>query len=403
MLKLSINCIIFVEKMEEPNENGEEQEISCVICTRSFASKGSLATHKRTHTGEKPYTCKICNKSYFDRSTFDKHKLTHLQIRPFECHVCENRFTDKRVLNRHMKIHTGEKPFACTFCDWKFSYRGDLNSHKKTHLNDKPFSCNKCKKSFATKAILTVHERVHTGEKPYKCDVCDKRFADRSTLHGHKRIHTQEKSFACDTCGTKFSSSSNCQKHKKLCCSQNKITTKNPRESKVKLKEINISNLDIKIEENENYERIDNPLSIDSIALRDNNEHDFDQTINDHEIVDDLAPSEWKNDRVEEKNKQQNEIKLTKGTAKKVDTRTSKYINKTTGEIGKSFLSEIKQDLKSTSNSEIFDDNEMLSVEKEATNAKDNIKSGVDNSDTDNVEIYLENASVEEALAFFSS
>jgi uncharacterized Zn-finger protein len=301
-----------------------------------------------------------------------------------------------------MKIHTGEKPFECTFCDWKFSYSGDLNSHKKTHLNEKPFPCSKCKKSFATKAILTVHERVHTGEKPYKCDVCDKRFADRSTLHGHKRIHTQEKPFACDICGMKFISSSNCQKHIKKCCwSQNKISTKKPRETKMKLKEISVSNLDIKIEENENYERIDDPISIAISAQKDNNEHDFDQTINDHDFVDDLTPSEWKNDKVEEKNKQQNKIKLTKGKVKKVDTRISKYINKTTSEIGKSFLSETKQDLKSTSNSEIFDENEMLSGEKEATNVKDNIKLDVDNYD--NVEIYLENASVEEALALFSS
>ena len=42
-----------------------------------------------------------------------------------------------------------------------------------------------------------------------------------------------------------------------------------------------LQDFDIKIEENENYERIDDPLPIDGIAQSDNNDHDVVDSLKD--------------------------------------------------------------------------------------------------------------------------
>ena len=59
-----------------------------------------MITHKRTHTGERPYECEICNQT----------------------------FSQKTRLTEHVSIHTGEKPYECDICEKTFSQRGNFSS-----------------------------------------------------------------------------------------------------------------------------------------------------------------------------------------------------------------------------------------------------------------------------------
>ena len=61
----------------------------------------ALVTHKRTHTGEKPFKCDLCNYATSFSSTLVTHKRTH----------------------------TGEKPFKCTLCSYASAHRVSLNAH----------------------------------------------------------------------------------------------------------------------------------------------------------------------------------------------------------------------------------------------------------------------------------
>ncbi|XP_050076175.1 zinc finger and BTB domain-containing protein 24 [Anopheles maculipalpis] len=53
--------------------DGTSAEKHCPVCNKSFPSYASMAIHRRTHTGEKPFSCEICNKGFTVKSNLIRH------------------------------------------------------------------------------------------------------------------------------------------------------------------------------------------------------------------------------------------------------------------------------------------------------------------------------------------
>ncbi|KAL2098012.1 hypothetical protein ACEWY4_007219 [Coilia grayii] len=109
----------------------------CSQCGKEFLHLHQLKTHRRVHTGERPYSCPQCGK----------------------------RFSQSSHIKRHMTVHTGERPFGCALCGKRFSQSCSLKVHQRVHTNVRPFSCTQCGKSFSVLSNLVRHQAIHMRKK----------------------------------------------------------------------------------------------------------------------------------------------------------------------------------------------------------------------------------------------
>ncbi len=193
-----------------PTPDPTPRRYSCDLCDYTCTVRSLLTTHRRIHTGERPFKCDLCEYTCNQRGSLTIHTRTHTGEKPYACDMCEYRCADSGSLTKHKRSHTGQKPFHCEECGRSFSVSGGLAKHRRIHTGERPYSCDLCGKRFSRIGDMSRHKRIHAGVRSYQCDQCDKCYTQSSHLSRHKLVHTrgtqtQPKSFICCICDRLFS------------------------------------------------------------------------------------------------------------------------------------------------------------------------------------------------------
>ncbi|XP_031631859.1 zinc finger protein OZF-like, partial [Contarinia nasturtii] len=261
-------------KSKSKKRIGEEKPKihKCHLCSYTTSHKGTLNSHLRIHTGEKPSACEICAKTFSHKHALNRHKKVHANEYPFHCPKCRRGFEQKvekiehenqcqqrqyqcivckyttdrlASLKQHMAIHSDEKPFQCRVCSKTFKRKYHLCQHLRTHTKHLPFACSKCGQRFAEESCKKTHEDrcnrrrfecylcpykcfkkshlkyhmqlKHIGEKQFQCKVCDKKFVLKCQLKTHLKMHAKPRPIRCIKCYRRFANEDDKNAHEKYC------------------------------------------------------------------------------------------------------------------------------------------------------------------------------------------
>lgn len=103
--KFFANQVLLRAHVHKKHTEAEENERTCHICDKVFASKQTLEFHTRIHTGSKPVHCKDCGESFRCQSFLKQHRISHHVQNVFHCALCGLSFSRSNYLRTHLQNH----------------------------------------------------------------------------------------------------------------------------------------------------------------------------------------------------------------------------------------------------------------------------------------------------------
>ncbi|XP_035281538.1 zinc finger protein 135-like [Anguilla anguilla] len=210
---------------EGGGEGGPGGGHDCPHCGRSFKQRKGLASHLRSHSGEKPFSCEVCGQRFTRPESAKKHQRRHTGVKPHACPQCPKRFYRSDGLQSHLRTHEGRprppataaqprpKLCMCAHCGKAYASAGQLANHERTHTGERPYECGQCHKRFGQAAALSLHRVTHQRERPHACPSCPKSFRCARHLRRHARTHSDARPFACGQCPLCFRSAGELRAH----------------------------------------------------------------------------------------------------------------------------------------------------------------------------------------------
>ena len=205
------NCPVKVENNEEIEKfksSYDKKTFPCDDCERVFSRFDNLSTHKRIHSGEKPFCCPYCGKSFSDMSAWTQHKKEQHEepIVYKSCEICGKKYKRSKNLLSH------KRKFKCSYVKKEIIPRiKKVPCPKKTQnftaeFQDQAMDRVKQIGLKETAKELTLHESTLkswqgriTSRPVHKCDFCDKTFQFRSFLLNHTKLHESNRSVKSKT------------------------------------------------------------------------------------------------------------------------------------------------------------------------------------------------------------
>jgi len=207
----------------ESNQTVETEEgrvFSCLLCTKDFYSKYSLARHmvSQFHIRRLSYNTKH-NIAVPGMPLGESVRLLILRLRPFQCRICESFLQTSTQLSTHLNsaahcaaVRDIVGPFLCVRCSFTCQSNVDMVQHvaSESHLEVVRASvrpcvlkeqrvrvkCGECDKNLRSAGHLVVHMKSeHSKKTKLKCNSL------KTTRRSTKRRSTNEQSMGGPSVG----------------------------------------------------------------------------------------------------------------------------------------------------------------------------------------------------------
>lgn len=94
---------------------------------------------------EKKHICDICSKVRIAAAAPVNSSLSNVIFDLFQA------FPYLSILESHKRCHTGEKPFKCHYCDKTFAQKATLQVHERTHTGERPWAILKTLRDYKSR------------------------------------------------------------------------------------------------------------------------------------------------------------------------------------------------------------------------------------------------------------